>query len=152
MQALSHLWDRVVVNYDQAQQIRWLSAVWPDLEFEDLAPIALAGFLLGLGVITFGLVAPPRWQRLSQEARWWRGYRHCLEAIALGQTGPGRSVEVCQQAWRLARPAEAALASDFVEKFVLLLYQEDETVSPRSVSKALLVLKVRLAWMRFLGR
>jgi hypothetical protein len=35
---------------------------------------------------------------------------------------------------------------------VLLLYQEDETVSPRSVSKALLVLKVRLAWMRFLGR
>ncbi|HAF37853.1 MAG TPA: hypothetical protein DCG72_02610, partial [Gammaproteobacteria bacterium] len=67
LQALSHLWDRVVVNYDQAQQLRWLTTVWPDLELEDLAPLALAAFLLGLGVITVGFVASPFRRRLSQE-------------------------------------------------------------------------------------
>ncbi|MDG1926289.1 MAG: hypothetical protein P8I59_13705, partial [Pseudomonadales bacterium] len=58
----------------------------------------------------------------------------------------------CQEAWHSVRPAEAALAQVFVEKFGLRLYQEDQSVSSSSVSKALLVLKVRLTWMRLTGR
>ena len=152
VQALSHLWDRVVVNYDEAQQLRWLSMIWPGLELEDLAPLALAAFLLGLGVITVGLVAPPFRRGLSQEARWYRGYVNCLDGLTLDQVGPGAGVAQCQEAWHSVRPAEAALAQAFVEKFGLRLYQEDQSVSPSSVSKALLVLKVRLTWMRLTGR
>jgi transglutaminase-like putative cysteine protease len=152
VQALSHLWDRVIVNYDQTRQMRWLSTVWPDLELEDLAPLALAAFLLGLGVITVGLVAPPFRRGLSREARWYQSYLRCLDGITLDQVGRGAGVARCQEAWGSARPAEAALAQVFVEKFELSLYQEDQSVSPSSVSKALLVLKMRLAWMRLTGR
>lgn len=152
LQALSHFWDRVVVNYDQAQQLRWLSTVWPDLEVEDLAPLALTTFLLGFAIITFGLAAPPFRRELSQEARWYRGYLNCLGGVTPDQIGSGVGVARCQEAWLLARPAEAVLASEFVEKFGLLLYQEDQRVSPSSVSKALRVLKIRLAWMRLVGR
>jgi hypothetical protein len=140
------------VNYDEAQQLRWLSMIWPGLELEDLAPLALAAFLLGLGVITVGLVAPPFRRGLSQEARWYRGYVNCLDGLTLDQVGPGAGVAQCQEAWHSVRPAEAALAQAFVEKFGLRLYQEDQSVSSSSVSKALLVLKVRLTWMRLTGR
>ncbi len=44
------------------------------------------------------------------------------------------------------------LPESHVEKFGLRLYQEYQCVSPGSVSKALLVLKVRLTWMRLTGR
>ena len=148
LQALSHLWDRVVVNYDQAQQLRWLTTVWPDLELEDLAPLALAAFLLGLGVITVGFVASPFRRGLSQEARWYRGYVNCLDAEARDQISRGAGVARCQEVWRLTRPAEAALACEFVDRFELRLYQNDQSVVPSSISKTLLVLKVRLAWMR----
>jgi len=148
LQALSHLWDRVVVNYDQAQQLRWLTTVWPDLELEDLAPLALAAFLLGLGVITVGFVASPFRRRLSQEARWYRGYVNCLDGEARDQISRGAGVARCQEVWRLTRPAEAALACEFVDRFELRLYQNDQSVVPSSISKTLLVLRVRLAWMR----
>ena len=148
LQALSHLWDRVVVNYDQSQQLRWLTTVWPDLELEDLAPLALAAFLLGLGVITVGFVASPFRRGLSQEARWYRGYVNCLDAEARDQISRGAGVARCQEVWRLTRPAEAALACEFVDRFEMRLYQNDQSVVPSSISKTLLVLRVRLAWMR----
>ena len=92
---------------------RWGSCVddgKPGLELEDLAPLALAAFLLCLGVITVGLVAPPFRRGLSQEARWYRGYVNCLDGLTLDQVGPGAGVAQCQEAWHSARPAEAALA------------------------------------------
>ena len=149
LQALGHLWDRIIVNYDQAQQLRWLTTVWPGLELKDLAPLALAAFLLGLAVITAGLVASPFRRGLSREARWYRGYLNCLDGVVPDQMSRGSGIARCQEIWQSARPTEAALASDFVEKFESLLYQEDQSVTPSSISKALLVLKVKLAWMRF---
>lgn len=149
LEAIGHLWDRTVVNYDQAQQWALLSGFWPELKKTDLGHIALVAFLLSLGLLAIGVLWDQMGTKRSRTAQWYRDFARCASGEGFKAQGVGEGVVTMHRRWQRQAPEEAELADEFVAIFMAHEYQHVK-IDKKSVSRALWRLKFQLFRLRWL--
>ncbi|MGB1343015.1 MAG: transglutaminaseTgpA domain-containing protein [Pseudomonadales bacterium] len=147
-QAVSHVWDRAVVNYDQSEQLDLVSEFWPEVDLNDLGHLALGLFFIGFGVVSLGLLLPAALPNTAQEVRWYRQFQHLATLRSSVEPNLTLSIEHLHRAWSEVEPETADLAVPFVERFVAHRYQRAKNVSSMSVWSALILLRWKLACLR----
>lgn len=155
-QAISHFWDRAVVNYDESDQLDLISWFWPEVDVSDLGHLALGLFFIGLGVVSLGLLMPSGFSNVNQEVRWYRHFERLVPERASRTQNLTVGVEQLHRDWFEVEPQTAPLAASFVNRFVAHRYRSNELVSSRAVWSALMILRwelmifrLKIMWQRF---
>ena len=148
LQALGHLWDRTIVNYDQSEQWTLLQRHWPKLDTKHLGLIGLVCFLLCFGMLGLSVLLNRRGgERVSHAHRWHRDFAQCASLDPSNPKVRAKGVVEIQEVWSKRSPEEAELATNFVHEFVSHQYQGGSGVL--TVTRALWQLKATLLWWRW---
>lgn len=155
-QAISHFWDRAVVNYDESDQLDLVTWFWPEVDVSDLGHVALGLFFIVLGVVSLGLLLPSAFPSVTQEVRWYRQFKRLVPERESETQNLTVGVEELHRDWLEIEPQTAALAAPFVQRFVAHLYRRNEHVSSTAVWSALFILRwelvmfrLKMVWQRF---